>query len=141
MSTILDYFIPIDSVRCQCVFCGKCFLLNSPVELQVKHLETKHPQGFAKLKSVEKEDEPFNQGYTSDEEKSFQNRRKEYGIYGKRRIKSKVWYYFHLNSDKTRNICNICSKTLVNNGSSTTNMWRHLNDAHNIQKLSSRLRQ
>ena len=98
MSTILDYFIPIDSVRCQCVFCGKCFLLNSPVELQEKHLETKHPQGFAKLKSVEKEDEPFNQGYTNDEEKSYQIKSKETLQNGKPKckIRSKVLSLIHI---------------------------------------------
>ena len=138
MSTILDYFIPVDSERCQCILCGKCFLLNSPAEFQEKHLETKHPEGFAKSKSVAKEDEPFNQVYTSEEKNSFQIRSEEKH---KRKIISKVWYYFHLNADKTKNICNICSHNLRNNGGSTGSMWKHLNYKHNIKKEQNRTKE
>jgi len=132
MSNILEYFVTVDSVRCQCVFCGKCFTLDSPVEIREKHLETEHPQGFAKIKTVAQRDKPSNQGYASDEETSFQNRSEELPRYYKNR--SKVWYYFKRNADKTRNICNICSQTLFNNKGSTGNMWKHLNDKHDIKK-------
>ena len=125
-----------------CLRCGTTFGSNQNFSDMIQHLNNcEEDQNFSIDDFLAKEDDTFNQGYTSEEEKSFENRRKVTLQYGKRRIKSKVWCYFHLNADKTRNICNICSKTLVNNGGSTTNMWTHLNDAHNIQKLSSRLRQ
>ena len=102
MSNILEYFVTVDSVRCQCVFCGKCFTLDSPVEIREKHLETEHPQGFAKIKTVAQRDKPSNQGFASDEETSFQNRSEDLPRYYKNR--SKVWYYFKRNADKTGNI-------------------------------------
>ena len=120
MSNILEYFISVDSVRCQCVFCGKCFTLDSPLDIREKHLESEHPQGLAKIKSVAQKDKPSNQGYSNDK--------------GTRKKRSKVWYYFKMNADKTGSICNICSKTLVNNGGSTGNMWSHLTELHNIKK-------
>ena len=126
MSSIPEYFIPVDSVRCQCVFCGKCFTLNSPLDIREKHLESEHPQGFSKIKSAAITDKPSNQGYTSEKEISSLNR-------STRKKRSKVWYYFKRNADKTGNICNICSKTL--SGTRTTGqMLKHLINVHNIKK-------
>ena len=125
MSNILEYFIPVDSVRCQCIFCGKCFALDSPLDISIreKHLEFEHPQGFSKIKSAAITDKPFYQRYSSDKGTSLQNRSEELPRYYKNR--SKVWYYFKRNADKTGNICNICSKTL--SGTRTTGqMLKHL---------------
>ena len=123
MSTILEYFITVDQLRCQCVYCGKCFTLDSPIDIREKHFETDHPEGYAKMMEKERNGKPIIQGQTNVENISV----------SKPRVKtSKVWKFFHLNSDKTKVICEICGRNLTRKSQNTTTMRSHLIYSHQI---------
>ena len=123
MSKILEYFISVDQFRCQCAYCGKCFTLDSPIDIREKHFETEHPEVYAKIIEKERNGTPINQGQTNVENISV----------SKTRVKrSKVWKFFHLNSDKTKVICEICGRNLTRKSQNTTTMRSHLIYSHQI---------